>query len=174
LIARLFRKPERSLATQLYTGVVEAGRQPRFYAAWGVEDSLDGRFDMVVLHLCLLLRRLDGAGPVAAQRQMELIEVFIEDMDLTVRELGAGDLGVGKRVKSMADALNGRRNAYTNALNSGDLPALEAALTRNVYRERGTIGVEQLAAYVVAQADNLARQPIEPIIAGQSPNWSAA
>lgn len=95
-------KPVASPAEELYAAIVERSRDPRFYAAHGVPDSLDGRFEMVALHAYLVLRRLRAGGPAAEQAAQALVDVLFADMDANLREMSAGDLGVGKRVKRMA------------------------------------------------------------------------
>ena len=177
------RKKEEQVARKLYEAIVARAREPVFYRDLGVPDTLDGRFEMIALHLWLVLRRLragegtcdkvageglageGGAGRSGAEPLTDvaqsLFDLFMLDMDQSLRELGAGDLGVGKRVKRMATAFYGRLKAYGVALE----PAadergegLEPALRRNLY---GTVtppagGPVAVADYVRAQAGHLA------------------
>ena len=133
MLTRLFpsRRPG-SPAVHLYGALVAQARAPAFYRELAVPDTLDGRFDMIVLHLFLVLRRLKAEGPSGQALSQELSEVFVRNMDQSLREMGVGDLGVGRRVKDMARALFGRIEAYETALAAGDA-ALQAALARNVY-----------------------------------------
>jgi cytochrome b pre-mRNA-processing protein 3 len=143
--------PARQTAEQLYAALVAQARRPEFYRELGVPDTLDGRFELVALHTFLALRRLkSGAG--ASDARQALVDIFVDDMDASLREMGAGDLGVGRRVKAMAQALYGRIAAYEAGL-AGSEQALISALRRNVY---GTAAdpapdlakLEKLASYV--------------------------
>ena len=126
------RRAAGDAARALYERAVVQARQPVFYASFGVPDSLDGRFDMVALHVFLLLHRLKQEGKTAARLAQCLFDVMFDDMDESLRELGAGDLGVGRRVKAMAKALYGRLAAYQAGL-AGDDRELAAALARNLF-----------------------------------------
>ena len=117
---------------QLYKIVVAQARNPGFYRDCAVPDTLDGRFEMIALHLFLVLHRLKGGDPATAAAAQDLHDLFFADMDQSLREMGAGDLGVGKRVKQMAKGFYGRIAAYEAGL-EGDGDALEQALRRNLY-----------------------------------------
>jgi cytochrome b pre-mRNA-processing protein 3 len=113
---------------------VAAARDPFLYTGLGVPDTLDGRFDLVGLHAFLLIQRLTreaAPGPPLAQA---VFDAMFADMDINLREMGVGDLSVGKRVKAMWEAFHGRANVYSAALAAGDPVALEAALARNIWR----------------------------------------
>ena len=132
MIFNLFRKSAApSPAEEGYRAIVAQSRQVKFYADWGVPDTVTGRFDMISLHLALMLRRLkgDAAGRPFGQK---LVEVFFRDMDESIRELGVSDVGVPKRVKKFARMYYGRLESYAGALENGDLEALKVALRRNV------------------------------------------
>lgn len=153
-------------AQRLHALVVEQARQPAFYTALGVPDTLDGRFELIALHCFLVMRRLkvEAAGVELAR---ELVEAMFADLDASLREMGAGDLGVGKRIKKMGQGFYGRVAAYDTAL--PDPAALELALTRNLY---GTVAaplpaaVGQVAAYVTKCAHSLEKQSISNISSG--------
>lgn len=143
--------PERQRAHALYLAVVGKARQERFYVELGVPDTLDGRFEMILLHLFSVLHRLKTL-PETKEFRQQLMEVFMEDMDRSVRELGVSDTGVGKRVKKMAAAMYGRLAAYD--MSADDVEALKVALRRNLY---GTLeAVEE--AKVAAMAEYLAKE----------------
>ena len=151
--------PARQTAEQLYTELVAQARRPEFYAQLGVPDTLDGRFELLVLHTFLVLRRLKS-NPEATKTRQALLEVFVDDMDASLREMGAGDLGVGRRVKTMAQALYGRIAAYEAGLADSE-QSLINALRRNLFGTAGEPGpsyavVERLATYV-------RRESTEPI-----------
>jgi cytochrome b pre-mRNA-processing protein 3 len=151
----------------LYRTAVAAARSSWCYQTLAVPDTLDGRFDLVALHVFLLIHRLQHApdpGPALAQ---SVFDAMFHDMDHNLREIGVSDLSVSKRVRAMWNALHGRARAYAAALEAGDHAALEAALARNVWRGQAPAGVAaSLAAVVRAQATHLAAQPIETFIAG--------
>lgn len=158
-------------AAGLYRSIVEAAREPGFFASLGVPDTLDGRFETLALHTFLVLRRLksDASDP-AIRLSRALLEAFIADMDHSLREMGAADLGVARRVKAMAEALYGRIKAYEMALEEAGDGALEAALRRNLY---GTLKMPRLAdlatiaRYVRRQHAALAVQPLSGLRAGR-------
>ena len=162
---QLFRSSsQRGASVALYDIIVEQSRKPEFYRHCGVPDSVDGRFDMIALHAFLVLRRLKE---LHRDRAQELLEAIFDDMDRSLREMGAGDLGVGRRVKTMAKALYGRMAAYEAALD-GEEAALAEALRRNLFGtvEPDSDAVDAIAAYVRAEAASLARQSPETIAEG--------
>jgi len=122
LISLFAGKQHNPAAVALYKCIVEQARQPDFYTHHGVPDSLDGRFDMIVLHTFLVMRRLRTiASQAAGQLSQDLFDLLFADMDSNLREIGVGDLGVGKRVKKMAQAFYGRVEAYEAGLTATGL-----------------------------------------------------
>jgi cytochrome b pre-mRNA-processing protein 3 len=173
----LRRRPHERAGFELYGAAVAAARDPGLFEAHGVPDTLDGRFDLVGLHVALLIRRLrrdpDGRGPALAQA---VFDAMFSDMDMNLREMGVGDLSVGKRVKRMWEAFHGRAQAYEAALDAGDTAALAAALARNVWRGQapgaGPDGAPlapafSLASHALAIDRALAAQPFAGFVAGQ-------
>lgn len=163
LLQRLFgRDALHDDARRLYMAATDRARSPTFYLALGVPDTLDGRFELVALHAHLVIRRLraeegDGKGAAAGLAQA-LFDALFSDMDRALREMGVGDLGVGRRVKAMARAFYGRVAAYDRGLGDPDGAVLEEALRRNLY---GTTApnaenVERMAAYMRACDHSLA------------------
>lgn len=122
-------------AEALYHQILQASRAVTLYRDYGVEDSIDGRFDALCLMQSLVMRRLSGRHETLSALAQELFDAMFADMDLTLREMGVGDMGVGKRVKFMSEAYMGRLSAYDDALTKGDLALLSQALYRNLYRE---------------------------------------
>lgn len=169
---KLFKSdPYSAPATRLYDAVVAQARQPAFYAMGGVPDTIDGRFEMIALHAYLLLRRLRATGEVGERLAQALVDILFSDMDASLREMGAGDLGVGKRVKQMATAFYGRVAAYESAEKTGDM---QQALARNLF---GTAApnpsqLAAMAAYVDAVGAALAVQPLAELEAAR-PNFPA-
>lgn len=148
---------------QLYSKIVEQARTPVFYLEYGVADTVDGRFDMILLHLFLILHRLEEEGERQAKLQRQLQEAFVTDMDRSLREMGVGDMSVGKQVKKMSVAWFGRAGAYREALTALDNNALEEALSRNVYRDDSSGDARRLALYMRACRDGLSQQSIDDI-----------
>jgi cytochrome b pre-mRNA-processing protein 3 len=169
-IGRLFgADPLAGPARGVYEGIVDQARQPAFYADCAVPDSIDGRFELVALHAFLVLRRLNRGGGRAADLAQALVDILIQDMDRSLREMGVGDLGVGRRVKAMARGFYGRIAAYEAGLDGPD-DRLRAALTRNLY---GTVSpapdaaVAAMAAYMRQEAAGLDGQDLATLLAGR-------
>ena len=115
------KKAMQEAAAALYRSVVEKARFPRFYSGAGVPDTLDGRFELIALHAFMVLRRLQGRSGTNRQSLAQaLFDTMFADMDRSLREMGAGDLGVGRRVKFMASSFLGRVKAYEGGLDNGD------------------------------------------------------
>ena len=156
-------------AERLYLAAVDQARDPAFYMHGDVPDTVDGRFDMIALHVYLLLRRLrQGGDPAAAATAQALFDAMFADMDRSLREMGVGDLGVGRRVKAMAKVFYGRVAAYDRGLETED-DALTAALARNVFRTApaSQTALAALAVYVRREAASLAVQPLDALLGGR-------
>lgn len=168
LLSRLLRNSAAEAPVErLYQAIVAQARTPTFYERFGVPDTLDGRFDMIALHVFLVLRRLKAEGEAGRALAQALCDRFFADLDRSLREMGAGDLGVGRRVKAMAQAFYGRVAAYESAL-AGPAAALDEALERNLF---GTVTpaperISAMARYVRGEADALAVQPYAALGAG--------
>jgi cytochrome b pre-mRNA-processing protein 3 len=158
----------RDAAQSLYASVVAQARQPAFYVSFGVADTVDGRFDMVALHAYLVLHRLKMQSEPAAKTAQAVFDTMFADMDRNLREQGVGDLGVGRRVKTMARAFYGRIAAYDEAL-AGDDDALVAALKRNLFRgsDGDPAALAALASYLRRETAALAGQKLDDILSGR-------
>ncbi len=156
----------------LYRAIVAQARNPDWYLAGAVPDTVDGRFDAVALVLSLVLLRLEreGANAVDNQRQFsaDLTERFIADMDGSLRELGIGDPTVGKQVGQMVSALGGRLGAYREALGVGGGDVLEEALARNLYRgaPADPAAVDWAGRRTRALAERIDRVPLAELLTG--------
>ena len=154
----------------LYRGTVALGRDPSWYLQGGVPDSQDGRFDMIAAVLGLVLLRLEQDGQTYASQSALLTELFIDDMDGQLRELGIGDVVVGKHIGKMMGALGGRLAAYR----AGFVPGgdMREALLRNLYR--GESPEETELAYTTSRLEGLAMalasQDPDALIAGALPD----
>ena len=161
------QKAEKRAAHEAYNLAVAQARLPYFYATHRVPDTLDGRFEMIVLHVFLILRRIKNDRQSGAFAQA-LFDIFFADMDRGLRELGTGDLSVGKQIKLMATGFYGRIAAYDAGLDG--TADLEAAVRRNLY---GTVAdidaaaVEAAAAYLRRQWAFLETQSSDEIRHGR-------
>jgi cytochrome b pre-mRNA-processing protein 3 len=166
------KRPDDATAHRLYVVLAAQSRQPAFYSNGGVPDNLDGRFDMLALHMFLVLRRLSrhqGSGASASLAQ-QLFDVMFGDMDQSLREMGVGDLTVGKRIRAMSEAFYGRVEAYEAGLQATDGNAtLMSALERNLYRGNppGQPVLAGMAAYMRATAALLEGQSADDFLAGK-------
>lgn len=167
---RLFgdRRDRESLAP-LYAAIIARARDPFWYRDGGVADTQDGRFDMIAAVLSLVLLRLEAEGEAHASEGALLAEQFIADMDGQLREIGFGDVGVGKHVGRMMGALGGRKAAYRTGLAEGG--DLGASLDRNLYRGTPPPGAEREKVIDRLRALHaaLARTDAEALIAGRLP-----
>lgn len=155
-----------------YGRLMTQARHPDFYRRLKVPDTLDGRFDLLALHLFLLFHRLRAEGGICRPWMRALLELVMDEFDTCVRELGVGDPGVGRRVQAMAFGINGRFAAYHQGVTAaGDGgAALEAALENNLYGTVPTPGAAAIAdmtAYIGAAIAALARQPTVRLLAGE-------
>jgi cytochrome b pre-mRNA-processing protein 3 len=153
-------RPDRNAATieTIYGMIVAQARLPDFYVISGVPDTVNGRFDMVVLHLWMVLRRLRRLG------ENELVQLlfdhFCSDMDGNLREMGVGDLSVPKRMTKFGEAFYGRTAAYDRAIAAGH-DEICAALSRNILPDGQPAGL--LASYVeraIAAVDGIERNAL--------------
>ncbi|VBB69268.1 Ubiquinol-cytochrome C chaperone [invertebrate metagenome] len=167
MVGTLFH-PASQAARVLYGLVVSRARHSIFYTRFGVADTVDGRFDMIVLHAFLLLRRLGQEGAGLAQA---LFDEMFSDMDSNLREMGVSDLRVGSQVNDMVKAFYGRVSVYDTALASPDNQLLAAALWRNVYRGAASQReqVHELVIYVREVAARLATLSIDNLSFGALP-----
>jgi cytochrome b pre-mRNA-processing protein 3 len=169
MISLPFRRSLRTASIDaLYGMIVAQARNVEFYRGYGVPDTVDGRLDMIMLHLVLVLRQLtraQGSLPPAGQ---QLFDRFCADMDDNFREMGVGDFGVPKRMQKVGEAFYGRAKVYEGALADTDPAVLEAAVARNVFGTAETpLGARRLAAYMRETADRLAALAADALIAAK-------
>jgi len=180
---RLFKKdPMKAPARQVYLALLEASRRPFLFGANGAPDTVDGRFDMIVLHAVLLFRRLRPLGDAGKRFNQLIFDILFDDMDAGLREMGTGDLSVGKRIKEMGEAFYGRATAYEPVLDDPDQDALALILERNLFAsddEAGTLteagpAAQRIAGYALAAERYLADQDGEAILRGDAPRFPSA
>jgi len=173
------RKRLKRSAQALYGSIVAQAREPQFYARNGVPDTMEGRFEMVLVHLFIVQNRLKAEGRVARSLSQAVSEVFVSEIDSAMRELGVGDLAVPKRMRKVGEAYLGRLQSYVDALADPDGSVLPAALARNIWAPEDDLDlssgsatdqkadVEALAAYVRAASTQLAACSYDDLSAGR-------
>ena len=173
---KLFSKnPHEDAARALYERIVAQSRNPVFYRDYGVPDSVDGRFEMLLLHAFLVFHRLKGEGEEADQLGQTLFDLMVFHLDQSVRVSGVGDLGVGRRMKAMGQAFYGRSHAYETGLDAPDATPLREALARNIFGScRGTGSAKPsvsvlkgLDSYLRSNVAALASRSVSDFLAGR-------
>ncbi len=152
---------------QLYTQAVRAARDPYFYADLGVPDTLDGRFDLVGLYACLVIRRLRDLPPKGPRVAQAVFDAMFSDMDINLREMGVSDMAIAKKVRAMWEAFHGRAVAYEAPLAGHDAAALADALARNIWRGEAAPGALPTARIALAQMQALEQIPPADMLAGR-------
>lgn len=167
MIMKFFRRdPSAELIDRLHGDIVAAVRQPSLYLDYGVADTFDGRFELLVLFATITVRRLetlDGNGPALSQA---LVDSVFAHLEIALREMGVSDIAVPKRLARLAGEFGGRSRVYGAALGAGDTPALEDALSRNVFGGRfapDSREVGRLARYMFSVDRAIGATPPEAI-----------
>jgi len=168
MLKRLFKpRPALIAGRELYARVVAQARVPGLYTDLGAPDTVEGRFELYSLHTYLLLERLKGQGPQAAETAQALFDTYLSGLDNALRELGVGDTVVGKRMRKLGEAFYGRVHSYEAALAAmPDRAELEALVARTVYAGQDEPKAGAMVDYLLAQRIALAGQPLEAIVAG--------
>lgn len=158
---KLFSKnPHEDAARALYERIVAQSRNPVFYRDYGVPDSVDGRFEMLLLHAFLVFHRLKGEGEEADRLGQTLFDLMVFHLDQSVRVSGVGDLGVGRKMKAMGQAFYGRSRAYETALDAPAGIELREALARNVFGSCHEAGSAQPNEAVLKGLDSYLRSNV--------------
>ena len=177
-IRRLFRpRAAHEAGRKLYAATAAQARQPAFYLEGGVPDTNEGRFELYSLHVVLALHRLKGQGTEATETAQALFDTYVRSLDLALREIGVGDLSVGKKMRKLGEAFYGRVRSYDAALaNLPETEPLVAVIGRTVYAEGGEAHAPALARYAAAAAETLAAQPLAAVLEGRLewPNFGEA
>jgi cytochrome b pre-mRNA-processing protein 3 len=162
----IWRSRQRATISGLYGMIVAQARMPCFYRDYEVPDTLSGRFELIVLHLALVLERFAKDSGLRGLGQA-LFDHFCHDMDHNLREIGVGDLAVPKEMRKIGEAFYGRAEAYRAALAAADDAALAESLMRNIY---GVVGprpaAARLAAYMREAVGGLENQASAGLAAG--------
>ena len=174
MLHRLFRpKPTQAVGRALYAAVVEQSRSPTLYAELGAPDTVEGRFEVYSLHVMLLLERLgvptaDQDAEQAKDTAQALFDTYVKALDDALREMGVGDLSVGKKMRKLGEAFFGRAKSFRAAFAAlPDEPRLRDLVSRTVYAEADPGRAPDLAGYVLAQRAALHAQPLAAILDGR-------
>tara|TARA_R110002051_G_scaffold50418_1_gene97563 strand:- start:2701 stop:3228 length:528 start_codon:yes stop_codon:yes gene_type:complete len=154
----------------LYALAVTQARRPDFYTRLGVDDRIDARFELYTLHVLLLVLRLRDDGDRGGEAAQVLFDTYVSALDNSLRELGVGDVSVGKKMRKLGESLYGRMTAYEAPLRAGDEAVLAAGLARNVYGQDDGAAAGALARYAIASRATLAAQDFDAIV--RQPEWA--
>ena len=157
-------RPDKAVVNRLYDRAVLQSRNPELYARMGAPDSVEGRFELLTAHIVLLIERLNGAGESGRAIGQELFDLYVRNLDGALREMGVGDLAVGKRMKGLGRLFYGRAVAYRDALASVDPQALEALVARTILAEHPGLRPNALASYLVTEKQRLDRTPDDELL----------
>lgn len=168
ILDRLFRpKPAQAAGRALYVSCVEQARIPKLYAELAVPDTVEGRFEAYTLHVVLLLDRLKRQGQAAGETSQALFDTYVQGLDDALREMGVGDLSVGKKMRRLGEAFYGRVKNYEAAFEAlPDTAELDAVMARTVYAGVEDPPVAALRAYVLAQKAHVAAQGLDALLEG--------
>lgn len=167
----LFKRQTQDRHVQaLYALAVDQARQPDFYTRLGVADRIDARFELYTLHVLLLFVRLKQGGERGADLSQKLFDAYVSALDNVLRELGVGDVSVGKKMRKLGEALYGRMSAYEKALRAGDHEGLQASIARNVFESEDAAAGAALARYTIDSHERLARQSSAAV--EKAPDWA--
>jgi cytochrome b pre-mRNA-processing protein 3 len=168
-------KTRRSIAgpaERLHASAVAAARDGKLYAEMGAPDSVEGRFELLTLHVILLVERLRAEAGAGEGLRQALFDAYVSHLDGAMREMGVGDLAMGKRMRKLGEAFYGRAASYAAAFALlPDLTELKSILSRTVF-EGGDVDPAPLAAYVARSHAALVAGPRERLLAGE-PSWAA-
>lgn len=172
---RFFRpRTAQNAGRKLYAGVVAQARTPSLYADLASPDTVEGRFELYTAHVFLLLDRLKGQGPRAAETSQALFDTYLSALDDALREMGVGDVSVGKKMRKLGEAFYGRVKSYEAAFQAlPDTGQLEALLVRTVYAQGSAEHAPELAGYVLARRASLAGQSLDTLLEGDV-DWGSA
>ena len=165
------RRKNREVIERLYTAIVEQSRATVFYETIGVPDTLEGRFELLTLHMTLVTRRLKAMASPGPDISQDLVDLTFAQCEAALREMGVGDISIPKRMKVMASAYLGRASAYDEALRLGDRGLLSDSLGRNLYgtAPKAPEAVEKMTDYVIHSASALAKATLEDFFAANPP-----
>jgi cytochrome b pre-mRNA-processing protein 3 len=152
------------VADALHAQAVERSRQPQLYAKMGAPDTVEGRFELLTVHVVLIIERLNRDGERGRAIGQALFDLYLRNLDGALREMGVGDLAVGKRMKGLGKIFYGRAVAYGEAFESREPGALEALIARTILVERAGADPRLLATYLTGERARLAGQDFDDLV----------
>jgi len=169
-LSRLFKPRPAALAgRRLYASASAQARQAAFYASMGAPDTVEGRFELYTLHVALVLRRLKGQGPQAVETAQGLFDAYVKALDDALREMGVGDLSVGKKMRKLGEAFYGRVKNYDEALAAlPDKALLAAIIGRTILMGEADADAGPMVNYATAAMAGLEAQPLEALLQGDA------
>lgn len=165
----LFKKknPYEQAVHEVYAKALDNTRKQMFYTEYGVPDTFDGRFDLLLLHIFMILHRMLKENPVSAESfNQALFDETFKDMDQTLREMGIGDMGIPKHMRKMMKAFNGRMHGYQYAIKEH---TLSFALKNNLYGTTPDVEPEtilKMEQKVLEMVKTLKTQSVDDIMSG--------
>ena len=168
VLQKLFRpRPARSTGAALFQAVTQQARQAALYSDFGVPDTVEGRFELYSLHVILLVCRLKGEGPAANEVSQALFDTYLRSLDDALREMGVGDLSVGKKMRKLGEAFYGRAKAYDSAL-AADSDGLQALIGRTLFADAPGGDAAAMTDYVRRAFAALAALPVDRLLGGEA------
>lgn len=171
------RAANRDLIERFYSEINTAARNPVLFTDYHVEDSFEGRFEMLTLHAAMVLRRLNELPDPGKEIAQDLVDSIFRHFEVALREMGVGDPTVPKRMKTLAEAFLGRCSAYQTVLPEGEA-AFSRTLAKNVYAEKENLSKDsagqpgdavRLAHYILVTSENFAAASLDALIAAKLP-----
>ena len=167
-LGRIFKeRPAVAAGKRLYAAAVDQARSPDFYRDLAAPDTVMGRFELYTLHAVLLVLRLKGRGPGQAEVAQAVFDAYLEGLDIALREMGVGDLSVGKKMKKLGGAFYGRVSAWEAALSETSDEA-KALVVRTVYEGFDNPHAAALSAYAVSAHQTLAQVDDAALLSGET------
>ena len=159
-------KKNMSVCYRIYNSIVTQSRHSYFYINHGVPDTPDGRFDMITIHVFLVIRKLKNEHNKNYEMAQEIFDIMFADMEQNLREMGSGDVGVSMKIKAMVEAFYGRIKVYEAGFKN--ILLLENALNRNLFRKTNPnkFQVKSMAEYIQHEALRLEKVEIKDILKG--------
>lgn len=164
------RAPDRQDGAALYDSAVAQARRPALYAVMGAPDTVEGRFELLTLHVILLVDRLGNCCDEAQARRQALFDLYIRNLDGALREMGVGDLAVGKRMKSLGRVFYGRAAAYESAFTALPETTPLAGLIERTVLEGASADSGALREYILQCRESLAAQALDELMSGKA-SW---
>ena len=171
MLPRLFRqRPAYDAGQALYRVAADQAREPAFYRDAHAPDTVEGRFELYMIHVILLALRLRGGGRRAAETSQVMFDAFLRSLDDAMREMGVGDLSVGKKMRRLGEAFYGRAKRYDELI--GDPAELQAMVRRTLYAdvdgEAADSGAHAVSAYAARAHAHLQAQPLDRLLEGEA------